>query len=592
MSYNFIIAIDLGTNRSGFAYGIMQDERNRVFGESRWGDLKTSSAILLTKNQAGDYYDDSELIEVVSFGDEALDDYSSLLEEGDEEELSLYELFQDYKTAFYTGNSFIKSHSGRVFKLTDVVSWTLRWLKQLAMEHLNSIVRKNVTNEEIKWVIPVPAIWSQETKLIMVTCAYRAEMIDDIESKQLVILNDTEAAALYGFVDPDPIIPKKNFKNGKIIILDCGYEKIDLSVVEISRKYEKKGNIKVLMTGDGERLGSHLIDNEFKKFLKAFTQNENVESCPEYLFVFQQWIKEKHLINFSYKEDPLKVKFVIPESLSSKNKNVKQLIKIWNKNKTPTELDYLHPGTTDKGIILLKKGFLLSFTEKCVEKVTNYLQLLFRKKKKNFKGVNTMFLVGNYAKSPILQKNIIDKFTSNKSKYNLKILVSQNPGKAILQGAVKFGKNPTSIVSRAYGFNLGLHLYPAFNPNIHKESKKVEINGKYFCKDVFKPLVKKDVPINVDWVKPQTFSALNRDLTIEIYTSPKDLEEGEVYYIDDPDFSIFGSTIITNIQKDNEKPVQITLEFRFGGSMIKITAVNKKTGEKFPAIIRYGEKEN
>ena len=66
-------------------------------------------------------------------------------------------------------------------------------------------------------------------------------------------------------------------------------------------------------------------------------------------------------------------------------------------------------------------------------------------------GISYLFLVGGFAESAILQKNIRDAFSDK-----LKVIIPQGVSLAILKGAVLFGVDPTVVSSRRSRLTYGV----------------------------------------------------------------------------------------------------------------------------------------
>lgn len=66
-------------------------------------------------------------------------------------------------------------------------------------------------------------------------------------------------------------------------------------------------------------------------------------------------------------------------------------------------------------------------------------------------GISYLFLVGGFAESAILQKNIRDAFSDK-----LKVIIPQGVSLAILKGAVLFGIDPAVVSSRRSRLTYGV----------------------------------------------------------------------------------------------------------------------------------------
>ena len=113
-------------------------------------DQKTSTAILFSDN--GDF---------IAFGTNALQRYAEML---DDEETGM--LFQTYKLHLLHMDANAISLDGRELPLMKVISESLRYIADKAMEKLSEQVGK-IVKTKIRWVVTVPALWSEEHKFFM-----------------------------------------------------------------------------------------------------------------------------------------------------------------------------------------------------------------------------------------------------------------------------------------------------------------------------------------------------------------------------------------------------------------------------------------
>lgn len=166
--YTHIVAIDFGTGASG--YGIAprllepgSKPRIEVFNPcDDSDDQKTSTAILFS--------DDGEFI---AFGTTALQRYAEML---DDEETAM--LFQTYKLHLLHMDANAIALDGRELPLMKVIAESLKYIAGKAIEKLAEQVGK-VVKTKVRWVLTVPALWSEEHKFFMRKAAQEANIIED-----------------------------------------------------------------------------------------------------------------------------------------------------------------------------------------------------------------------------------------------------------------------------------------------------------------------------------------------------------------------------------------------------------------------------
>ena len=78
------------------------------------------------------------------------------------------------------------SVDGREMPLTTVISMSLKFIAEKALEKLKEQLGKVVT-ARIRWVLTVPALWSEEHKHFMRRAAVEAAIVDNINSPNLML---------------------------------------------------------------------------------------------------------------------------------------------------------------------------------------------------------------------------------------------------------------------------------------------------------------------------------------------------------------------------------------------------------------------
>ncbi|NXM08061.1 HS12B protein, partial [Tyrannus savana] len=190
-----VVAIDFGTSYSGYCFSLASgtDQIREVYWGTEHGfkTPKTPTCILFNQQQ-----------EFKNFGYDAVMKYKSLPSSKAE---SWY-FFQNFKMKLYntvgetnvTTGMELKATNGKMLPALTVFSESLRYLKQHALNTIKEASFQTVYDEEeITWVITVPAIWSSAAKQFMRLAAKEAGMISDMLAKNLIIALEPEAASLW-----------------------------------------------------------------------------------------------------------------------------------------------------------------------------------------------------------------------------------------------------------------------------------------------------------------------------------------------------------------------------------------------------------
>jgi hypothetical protein len=80
-----------------------------------------------------------------------------------------------------------KSIDGREMPLMTVIAESLRFISNQALSKLEEQIGKCVNKNKIRWVLTVPALWSEEHKLFMRKAAVAAGIIDHSNSPSLLL---------------------------------------------------------------------------------------------------------------------------------------------------------------------------------------------------------------------------------------------------------------------------------------------------------------------------------------------------------------------------------------------------------------------
>lgn len=189
------------------------------------------------------------------------------------------------------------------------------------------------------------------------------------------------------------------------------------------------------------------------------------------------------------------------------------------------------------------------------------------------RGTDTILLVGGFSESPMLQ----DAIESNFSKKRL--IIPEEAGLAVLKGAVLFGHNPLTIVSRIAKCSYGIRVYRDFQNGVHPQSKKVTFGNKVKCKDVFATHVKKGQELKVgEPQSSQRYTPLEADqatLVFDIYTST----EEDAKYVTDVTSMYVGQLEVEVPDMSYGKERGVHVNMVFGGTEITVEAKDEKSGK-------------
>jgi molecular chaperone DnaK (HSP70) len=194
--------------------------------------------------------------------------------------------------------------------LLTIVEHTLRFISQQALNKLKEQMGK-VATSKIRWVLTVPALWSEEHKLFMRKAAQQAELTDSVNSSNLLLCLEPEGASIQCREDSEPAVRTQLGKGNVVMVLDCGGGTVDITVHKLLCEVEEKFLCNELIPSSGGcEWGSKYVDIYFEEFLcellgeqLASVYKENAlarldilrdfETLKRYLFFYVENSKER-----------------------------------------------------------------------------------------------------------------------------------------------------------------------------------------------------------------------------------------------------------------------------------------------------------
>ncbi|XP_033730238.1 heat shock 70 kDa protein 12A-like [Pecten maximus] len=191
--YLFVAAIDFGTTYSGYAFSSKDDFQKEPLKISAnvWNaggrnlmSHKAPTSLLLNPDKSFN-----------SFGYEAENNFAQLSEDGEHHD---YYFFHHFKMVLHNNKTLNRNTTVEVFgskkTLTalEVFSLSIRYLKDDLMKTIEKMFGE-IQNNDIRFVLTVPAIWDDKAKQFMREAAKKG----GIREAQLSIALEPEAASIY-----------------------------------------------------------------------------------------------------------------------------------------------------------------------------------------------------------------------------------------------------------------------------------------------------------------------------------------------------------------------------------------------------------
>lgn len=175
--------------------------------------------------------------------------------------------------ALFRGEDNVKALDGREMPLMKVISETLRYIADKAIEKLkDQLGEEIVKKEKLRWVLTVPALWSEKMKMFMRKAAVEAGIVKNWNSDKLWLCLEPEGASIQCREDiEEDELREKMTKGSIILVLDCGGGTVDITVSKLKcSPNEAFLSEEVLPSSGGCEWGSKYVDMNFEKFLKNF----------------------------------------------------------------------------------------------------------------------------------------------------------------------------------------------------------------------------------------------------------------------------------------------------------------------------------
>ena len=195
--------------------------------------------------------------------------------------------------------------------------------------------------------------------------------------------------------------------------------------------------------------------------------------------------------------------------------------------------------------------------------------------------VETMLLVGGFADSALLQKEIKSEFSRK-----FRVLIPNHAAIAVVQGAVMFGKKPSKITERVMHTTYGAICLREFKPGVHREEKKIVVDGIENCKDLFSLFVRENTTVRTGEKITKIYSpysATSDSMACSFYaTSNPDAE-----YVTDPGMTKIGSVTVQSPDtwRGNERRIEVSMYF--GRTEITATAKDVSSGNVARTILDF-----
>ncbi|XP_061164053.1 heat shock 70 kDa protein 12B-like [Saccostrea echinata] len=566
-----VAAIDFGTTFSGYAFS-MRDNPKKIQCP-HWNapstDLishKTPTTVLLDGKK-----------NFVAFGYEAETKYLELTEEK-KQEANNYYYFRRFKMMLYdkvrkerlTTETKVSDIKGRELPAVEVFAHAIRYLKDHLIMEIESKDTSVIVKEcNITWVLTVPAIWDDPAKQFMRKAAEKA----GIESKSLVIALEPEAASIY--CKELPVEKLSGTESGigvfspgkKYLVLDAGGGTIDMTVHEV----KSGGKLHELSRASGGNWGGVKVDMTFKQMLvdivgEGFMESYCHSNTAEYIELFRDFeLKKRQKVD--EKSQTKKITMKIPATFSDKYEEIEK--NDISKRTKETTYGKLLKWEGDK--LRINKDIFDGFFKPSCEGIVKHVKKLLADPK--VKGTNVILMVGGFSESAIVQQAVKDAFP------DCRVVIPHEAGLAVLKGAVLYGHDPSAVASRIAKFTYGIGCTELFDPQKHDLKRKMVIEGKERCSNIFSKHVEAGdvLYLNEEQGEHKYFpiSVNQKAISFPLYTT----EAKKPQYTDEPGCTYLGTLTMDISNTKGGLDREFTARLKFGGTELTVSARNVQTNE-------------
>ncbi|XP_060603539.1 heat shock 70 kDa protein 12B-like [Ruditapes philippinarum] len=575
---NLIVgAIDFGTTNSGWAYSFFHDFKNdptKAF-VKHWhsgsGTLSTEKAPTVVLIRP-----DGKTLE--GFGYDAENRYRELADLGEHHD---YYYFKKFKMMLHKQlsekldrNTELEDEMGKRLTALDIFAMSIKFLVDDMYKIVKLRVSGIIRQDEVHWVLTVPAIWTDSAKQFMREAAEKAGITKD----KLSIALEPEAASIYCRNLPiektvGPMTASiSSFPIGtKYMILDAGGGTIDVTVHEVI----DSNAVKEVAAASGGGWGGTLVDHAFEDLIYDLVGKEvygkfKQEQTEDWLEMMREFEVKKRTIHPD-KEGRILMKFPVSLSKMSERKNRHDLEEfIRDSAEYADQVVFVY----DK--MKFTAAVFRNLFEKSNSKTIKHMKTVIQDN--NLYDLKAILMVGGYSESPMLQEAVKKAFP------HLEIIIPNEASSAILKGALIFGHLPEAVTERILKYTYGVDTTVSFLPGKHPNSKRMVTDSGIRCRNVFSKHVEMGQKVKFGHVQvKKSYTPAFRHqrlLSFTIYASTMKNPE----YTDVDCFKI-GSMTVDTVVGGLDCSVEVSL--MFSGTEIKVEAKVKETGQKTDAVMNF-----
>ena len=571
--YDVVVGIDFGSSGTGFAYSFL-NKNNIIHGKAHCSsaDYKVKTEIIL---------DDKNYI--VQFGDECV---KYLKEKG----LQNGHYFKAIKMELYANkDTIIAKNSGKELPLKLVIQKVLERIRDLAIKEILK-KRPKQQMEKIKWVVTVPSIWDEHQKCIMMDSCIGAGLINKNTDKSLFFALEPEAASLYCSIDKG--IDKNYIKEGEYyIVCDLGGGTGDI----VAHLVGSNNKLNEIAPSCGGNFGSDEIDKKIFKdvieqlfgcqdfnsfFNKYIKKNNNGNDENDKGDLFNDWSRlEKEIKDFKegitndkiINQEKYPINFSLFQDIFEEDLDINVLVNKYNEKIYNKNLRLSVKKIKKKWMIELPYEIIyyyLSAQAKSIAKIINDIN--------SKEDIKTIIFVGGYCSNELLLQLIKNDLEKIKT---YTYLEPSYPHLAIMNGAVLFGIEPSTINIRKAKYTIGLESEETWDDKRHfpKGNKFFnEYENSWFCSECFSKFIEINQSLKYEDEIFHEFWTMDNNPRLTFYKTKK---TDPIFVFEEGITKIGECFFKIDAKYKNYEERRVRVILKFGGTYIDVTAIHLKSGD-------------
>jgi len=483
-----VVGIDFGTSGTIYAFAWKKEPGNICINQE-WSPrerTKTQTALLFFL----DACNEDGSIPPPIFGTNAIDRYHDM----GQEEKKRVQLFDNFKLKLYAEK---RKHylpfnlvGPRVCR-TVLFTEAIKIIKERALKQIRE-QEEGVKEEQVLWVLTTPAIWSQDTKEVMLKAASFA----GLSSFELSL--EPEAAALLTQHSED----LKTFDN--FMVIDAGAGTVDITLYQVRDDADGSGGgdddgygvLKEQHTPEGGSIGSSKINEEYEKFVRrVLVKNDKSRVEPpkmrRILEAFES--RKTNLAADTQSKPDTMVSIPLPDCFFDTHdaNHAIEAVNLFNQDKGTT----IKINTSDSPKFMLKfKEFIQLFFQPVIQQSLDLVERILT----TFKGkpIKRSYFVGGFSSCLEFYRRLDEIM---KRHGILLIRPAREASQVIVSGAVIYGLGcigaaNVPILKRLFPFCIGLETTVDWDDERHQRRPELEfrLSGRRKCRKVFRCIARKN----------------------------------------------------------------------------------------------------